>query len=135
AFEPMPPPHCFDITQDGTFDQEPVDADQQFQFDHADGTEYKDESYQNGGVEKDLIGKTEWKLVTVDGVTMIEIGMPIRVKHETDAEDFAAFLLVEESGYVRRGARLHTIDSDDAVMYTEAAFATLQSVAEDYVSQ
>lgn len=130
---PVPAPHCYD----GSHDLDAVDPDDQFQFDDADGTGVRDQSYPDDGTGtgKELVGKTEWKLITVDGVTMIEIGMPVRVKHETDADDFAALLLIEESGYVRRGARLRDIDTDDAVMYTEAAFATLQSVAEDYVSQ
>ncbi len=129
-FKPLPPvDYCH---HDNELMQHP-EGESAMQFDNADGTV----STSDSGIdpERHYLGKTEWKLITVDGVTMIQIGMPVRVKHETDAEGFAAFLLIEDSGYVRRGARMSDMDNDDTVMYSEAAFSTLQSVAEDYVSR
>jgi hypothetical protein len=79
-------------------------------------------------------GNSAWKVVTVDGVSMIEVDLPVAISHVTDAEDFAALLLIDAQGYVRRGARMHSEQAENAVMYSEAAFATLQTIAESYVT-
>lgn len=88
----------------------------------------------DGIMDKHILGTSEWKVINVGGVTMIEIGLPLPVRYGIDADDHAKFLLIEDGGFVRRGARLIEAESDDVLMYSEPAFKTLQPVAEDYVS-
>ena len=73
---------------------------------------------------------SEWKVIEVDGVKMIEIQMPFLLRQESDGERESAILLVEHDGFVRLGARLPESFIDRVITYNETAFATLQSIVE-----
>lgn len=73
---------------------------------------------------------SEWKLIEIEGVRMIEIQLPFILRQESDADNGQAILLVEHDGYVRLGARLPETFVDRVITYNETAFATLRSIVE-----
>ncbi|MBX2825743.1 MAG: hypothetical protein KTR33_13500 [Gammaproteobacteria bacterium] len=85
--------------------------------------------------ENRILGTSNWKLIEVDGVTMLEVGIPVPVRHSADELEAASLLLIEHEGFVRRGARLGAAMTDIEIMYSEAAFETLKPYAEHYVSE
>ena len=82
-----------------------------------------------------LIATSDWKKVRVNGETMIEIDIPIAVRHRIEQDETAAMLLIEHNGFVRRGARFGDRSVDDEVAYNEIAFDTLKPIIERYISQ
>ena len=66
---------------------------------------------------------SRWEIVTVDGVTMIQIQLPEIFRFEGNGE--RALLLVEKDGYVRLGAKVQENVIDQAIVYNESAFNTL----------
>ena len=112
--------------------EEITDANQQTEF----RVQNDDAEYDKKDItKKRVLGKSKWKVITVDGVSMVEIEIPVPVKHSTDVDDLEALLLIEQSGYVRRGAKLLDVESEDALMYSLPAFETLQPVAEKYLAR
>ena len=141
GLEQIPPPGeelvIIDICSDngvlGTSTGSELPEDQKLLLDEEAG-EYDVKPYDADYTsEKRIVATSEWKTINVDGVQMIEVSLPVQVRHSTDAADHASLLLVEEGGFVRRGARLRDAESDDALMYSPAAFETLQPIAEEYV--
>jgi len=56
---------------------------------------------------------------------MVEIQLPVIVRHRFDQDDVATFLLAEQGGYVRRGMKLSDVNVDSETAYSMAAFETL----------
>lgn len=81
------------------------------------------------------LGESRWRLITVDNIEMIEIDIPVSVRHRIDLDDVASMLLIDDEQYVRRGARFSDQSIDDEISYSESAFGTLQPIIEKYVSQ
>ncbi len=88
------------------------------------------EVYPGSAGEERHIMVSEWKLVEVDGVKMIEIQLPLILRQEADGDNEEAMLLIEHDGYVRLGARLPESFSDRVITYNETAFTTLRSIVE-----
>ena len=85
---------------------------------------------------KDIVlGESHWKVVEVDGQTMIEIEMPVIVRHRFEQPDVATFLLAEQDGFVRRGMKLADWNIGDEIAYSLPAFETLQPLIEVYVAE
>lgn len=82
-----------------------------------------------------VLGETTWKLITIDGVEMIDLGLPMAVKHSIDVPEASSLLLIEHEGFVRRGAKLGGISIDTELTWSETAFKTLQPIVEDFVNQ
>ncbi|NND93051.1 MAG: hypothetical protein HKN42_19500 [Granulosicoccus sp.] len=73
---------------------------------------------------------SEWKLIEVQGVQMIEVQLPLQLHHDTDDRTGAAMLLIAHDGFVRMGSRLAQAHIDRVLTYNEAAFTTLLSIVE-----
>ncbi len=71
---------------------------------------------------------SEWKLIEIDGVRMIEIQLPLIFRQDTDNQE--AILLVEHDGFVRLGARLPESFMERVITYNETAFSKLLSIVE-----
>ncbi|MBX2885012.1 MAG: hypothetical protein KTR32_33960 [Granulosicoccus sp.] len=84
--------------------------------------------------EEKVLGISRWKVITVDDVEMIDIGLPVAVQHRIDIPEAASLLLIEHNGYVRRGAKFGGVAVDTEITWSEAAFKTLQPIAEDLVN-
>ncbi len=82
-----------------------------------------------------LLAKSSWKTIVEDGVAMIEIELPVAIRLRMHQDEVASMLLVEHSGFVRRGARFSEKAVDDEVGYSEATFITLKPIIENYVSE
>ena len=80
-------------------------------------------------------GTSRWQVVEVDGVQMIELSIPVALRHRTDMEDASAILLIEHDGFVRRGMRFGDSGTDSEIMYNETAFDVMQAVMQGYVNQ
>jgi hypothetical protein len=77
-----------------------------------------------------------WRMISQDGISMIEIDLPIALRHDNEVDGDASMLLIEHEGYVRIGARIIDSGVESVVTYNEAAFVTLKSaVAEALASQ
>lgn len=72
---------------------------------------------------------TRWKLIEADGVAMIEIQLP-DVFLRGNSNEPESMLLIEHEGFVRQGARIPDSYIGTAVTYNEAAFITMQAIAE-----
>ena len=73
---------------------------------------------------------SEWKLIEIDGARMIEIQIPLMLRHDAEVDRGGAMLLVEHDGFVRLGARLPESFTDRVITYNETAFTTLRSIVE-----
>jgi hypothetical protein len=88
------------------------------------------ESYPDSAAGEGRTMVSEWKLIEVDGVRMIEIQLPLILRQEANGDNEEAMLLVEHEGFVRLGARLPESFSDRVITYNETAFTTLRSIVE-----
>ena len=111
-------------------DQESKVADEETR---PDGT--TSDSYDHEGPRMDVIAESRWYKKVEQGVDLIEIEIPITVHHRLDQDEMAALLLIEQGGFVRRGARFGSGSVDDEVAYSEVAFGTLKPIIEKYVSE
>lgn len=100
--------------------------------DNSDGPSkgLENESEHDLAGEEDHMLLSEWKLIDVDGVKMIEIQLPLLIRHGADAEGGVALLLIEHGGFVRIGERLPESFTDRVITYNETAFMTLRSITE-----
>jgi len=80
-----------------------------------------------------VIGESRWRTVSVQGIDMIVIDVPVSVRHRTDEDEMAELLLIQDGEFVRRGARIGERSVDDETAYSEAAFDTLLPVIVEYV--
>ncbi|MEE9333729.1 MAG: hypothetical protein V3U65_06525 [Granulosicoccaceae bacterium] len=83
--------------------------------------------------EEVVIGESRWYTVSVQGVDMVVIEVPVSVRHRLDEDDMAELLLIQNGEFVRRGARIGERSVDDETAYNAAAFDTLLPVIVDYV--
>ncbi len=81
------------------------------------------------------LGESKWHLIEVDGQTMIEIELPVIVRHRFDQREVATFLLAEQGGYVRRGIKQGDVNIDHETGYSLAAFETLLPLVEQYIEE
>lgn len=77
---------------------------------------------------------SKWRLLEVSGISMFEIEIPLAVRYEFGLEAQESILLVEHSGFVRRGARFAQSRMESEVTYNPLAFDTLKAIVEDFVS-
>ena len=77
---------------------------------------------------------SEWALIEVDGIQMIEISMP-REFGGNGRDSQQAMLLIEHEGVVRLGARLSESYIERVVTYNEVAFSTLRALIERAFTQ
>ncbi len=80
-----------------------------------------------------VIGESRWHTVTIQGVDMVAIEVPVSVRHRMDEDEVAEMLLIQDGEFVRRGARIAEHAVDDETAYNAEAFDTLLPVVEDYV--
>ena len=92
-------------------------------------------SNDNAEPHEEVIAKSHWKQTVEDGVTMIDIEIPMAMRHHMTERDIVTLLLLEQGGFVRRGARFSAGAVDDEVAYNAVAFETLQPIIEDYVTE
>lgn len=71
---------------------------------------------------------SNWRLVTHGTVTMIQIELPIALRHGNENNGNSALLLIEHDGFVRVGARLNDSGVDSVVTYNDSAFVTLKEI-------
>ena len=88
------------------------------------------EDYPDSEGEMDQMMVSEWKLIEVEGVKMIEIQLPFMFRQESEDDSGEAILLIEHDGYVRMGARLPETFVERVITYNETAFTTLRSIVE-----
>lgn len=81
------------------------------------------------------LATSAWRVITVDGVEMIDIDIPLTIRHRIDLDNAASLLLIEDDGYLRRGVRLGQQSLEVDLSYSEAAFQTLRPIVEKYISQ
>ena len=82
--------------------------------------------------ESRRLGVSRWKMIDIDGVSMLQLDLPVSVKHNIDLEA-THLLLIEQAGYIRRGARLGGARNEFEITYSEAAFDTLRPIIEAQV--
>ncbi len=73
---------------------------------------------------------SRWKLIEVQGVEMIEITLPLILRHDESVDTEEAILLIAHEERVRVGARLPETYIDRVFTYNENAFTTLKSIVE-----
>lgn len=81
------------------------------------------------------LGESKWHVIEVEGQTMIEIELPVIVRHRFDQMEVATFLLAEQGGYVRRGIKQGDVNIDHETGYSLAAFETLLPLVEQYIEE
>ncbi len=86
-------------------------------------------------ISRQAYGTSRWQLVEVQGVEMIELSIPVPLRHRIDMDDAGAILLIEQDGFVRRGMRFSDNGTDTEVMYNDTAFDVMQDVMQGFVSQ
>lgn len=126
--------------QDGEDDSEnaePVCA-YPMQEPYTDGAKEGDIKFEENNANVDnaekVIASSHWKTTVHEGVSMIEIDVPVAIHHRMDQDEVASMLLIEQDDLVRRGARFSEQSVDDEVAYSQATFTTLQPIIEKYVS-
>ena len=82
---------------------------------------------------EDKFVSSDWRLITVDGVTMIEIELPFLFRHDDDEVE-QSLLVIEHEGFLRLGARLPDLYIDAISTYNETAFETMRNLAESVLS-
>ena len=100
------------------------------------GVAFNDEAPDGTVVEHNdakVIGESRWHTVTIQGVDMIAIEVPVSVRHRMDEDEVAEMLLIQDGEFVRRGARIAEHSVDDETAYNAEAFDTLIPVIEDFV--
>lgn len=110
---------------------------------YIDDTKEEELSPKEGEVNSDavnepadkVIASSRWAVKVQDGISMIVIDVPVAIHHRMEQDEVAALLLIEQDGFVRRGARFSEQSVDDDVAYSEATFMTLQPIIEKYVGQ
>jgi len=67
---------------------------------------------------------SEWKVITVDGVRIMEITIPRRLRNafDFDETDIFAMILIEQNGFVRRGWRQADTKVNTEYTYNQTAF-------------
>ncbi len=103
--------------------------------DGSDGSDEATTTEEQGDMTEKFLVKSRWKTIVHEGISMIEIEMPIAIRHRSDLDEVATLLLIEQGDFVRRGARLSERSVDDETGYSEASFNTLQPIIEKYVRQ
>ena len=83
----------------------------------------------------DTVLVSDWKLITVDGVDMIEISMPLVLRHGEEESFEQSMLLIEHNGYVRLGARFAETSIEKQSAYNLAAFETLSAIIQNAPAQ
>lgn len=72
---------------------------------------------------------SSWTSTNVDGVSMIEVRMPIALRHDNSRDNVAALLLIEQDGVVRLGSRQRASDTKTVFTYNNVALEALQQKA------
>lgn len=80
----------------------------------------------------DSVLTSDWRVVRVDGVAMIEIDLPFAKRAGEDADE--AILLIEHEGFVRLGARLPESYIDVQSTYNVTAFENMRAIAESVLA-
>lgn len=75
----------------------------------------------------DTISST-WQVIQHDGVSMIEIALPVALRHQDDREGESALLLIEHDGFVRLGARINASSINTVITYNDPAFTTIKDL-------
>ena len=89
--------------------------------------------YDNYSEYEHLIGsvfESNWMLIEVDGVEIIEIQLPLAMRYDGEHGQLQTLLLAEQNGFLRVGARLPEENIERVVAYNENAFSTLSSIIE-----
>lgn len=84
---------------------------------------------------------SRWRLVTKQGVSMIEVDLPLALRHdqgmeyqgieyEEDTVHAQALLLIEQDGFVRMGVRTSAVFNEKVIGYNEAAFQSVKQLIE-----
>ena len=87
--------------------------------------------FENHEVETEISGTSEWRLIEADGVQLLEISIPLRLRHLLNLDREESFLLIEHDGFVRLGARLGEYQVENVTTYNNAAFTTIRSLVEE----
>ncbi len=89
--------------------------------------------YINYSEYEHLVGsvfESDWTLIEVDGVEIIEIQLPLAMRYDGEHGQLQTLLLAEQNGFLRVGARLSEENIESVVTYNEIAFSTLSSILE-----
>jgi len=78
-------------------------------------------------------GRSQWRMVEVQGVRMIELQVPVQLRHRIDMDDHGSILLVEHEGFVRRGGHFDDRGHEREIGYNEAAFSVMRDALQRYI--